>query len=98
MNETTRETSWDAPTLAPEMAMELAETAETAAGEDEQGETGTALASWPGDDGGIEHHGAAGNNSQEHSLAVPPAAESQFAFYVNERGNRVFMVPRKAQS
>lgn len=87
MDETTGETSWDAPIAAPELAMELGETV----GAD-------SLANWAGEDGGNENHGAVGRSGQDLALAMPPADEPQFAFFVNERGNRVFLVPRKAGS
>lgn len=98
MNETTRESSWDAPILAPKMATELtAVSADTAVQGEGEGETAaTVSASWARDDGGNENHNGVGSSGQEQALVVPPAAEPQFAFYVNERGNRVFLVPRKS--
>ena len=75
--------------------MGLVEMAKTAAQGDGQGEAATALVSWAGGDGGNQNQGAISGSGQEQSLALPPAAKPQFSFYVNERGNRVFMVPRK---
>lgn len=81
------------------MATELVEPAETAAQGDGQDETAAASASWAGGDGGNKHHDAVGSDGQEQALVVPPAGEQpQFSFYVNERGNRVFLVPRKIGS
>lgn len=78
--------------------MKRTETADTAAQGDGEGETATALASWAGDGGGNGNHDAVGGSGQGQAPVIPPAAEPQFSFYVNERGNRVFSIPRKAQS
>lgn len=91
VNEETEETTWEAPTLPS-----AADGAHTGAVEgvnahaDGAGETATALTSWT-------ESGDGGRRQEEHALVLPPA-DFQFPFYMNDRGNRVFCVPRKPGS
>ncbi len=96
-NEDTGETAWEAPALEAETGgvPPGAVVAAAAAGvhplPDGAGETTTALTCWAGSDDD-------GHETMEEQALVTAADESQFPFYVNERGNRVFCVPRKAGS
>ncbi|CAM9485702.1 unnamed protein product, partial [Ectocarpus fasciculatus] len=93
-NEATQEASWDAP--ATEKPTTTEENCYGGQGE-EGGHGGGASASH-------ESHGSDVVSGQNQPLVVPTLAnstiagdnaESQFPFYVNERGNRVFCVPRR---
>lgn len=95
-NEETQEASWDAP--ATEKPTTTEENGNGAQGEGGDGGAGGVSA--------ISHegHGSDVGSGQNQPLVVPPFAnstsaadntESQFPFYVNERGNRVFCVPRR---
>lgn len=95
MNEDTEETTWDAPAVESEAEWVPRGTvlAAAAAGvppqADGAGETTTALTSWTGSE-------EDGQEIMEDQSLVTTPDESQFPFYMNERGNRVFCVPRKA--
>lgn len=111
INETTQETSWDAPITTPQKRGAGAEAMGAAShgggGEDTVSQYSTNRK-------GIAHstcnHDAMNTSvdrSEEQALAVSSttdilgtvdAAQPQFPFYVNERGNRVFCIPRGAKS
>lgn len=100
VNEATEETSWDAPILSPETGM-----SRTILGE-EEGVPLTAISNRT--DFSNKSH-AAPDNGEDQALVVAPVAaytsgsggsinEAPFPFYVNERGNRVFYVPKTTRS
>lgn len=95
MNDNTEETTWEAPAL--ESGAEgvptgvVVATAGVTPHAEVAGEITTALTSWEGSEDDVQ------GVVEEHAL-VTASTELQFPFYVNERGNRVFCVPRKAGS
>lgn len=97
-NEVTQESSWEPPPNAPETYAEPTDSAQ-----EREHETPTALSAWNGVADDSKSHDAAVDH-QSKALLAPfnnasaADADHTFPFFVNERGNRVFCVPRNALS
>lgn len=113
-NEDTQETSWDAPIIAPseEVAAARADTMGTASQDGGEENLSESLTNLTGIDHGTSNQDTMnaapidGGGEQDLTIrsttddipSAVDAAQFQFPFYVNERGNRVFCIPRRTQS
>ncbi|CAM9137499.1 unnamed protein product [Scytosiphon promiscuus] len=105
VNEVAEQTSWDAPILGPEVGMIEAVGATSQGGE--EGVPPTTVSDRAGSSENSHDKNASFEDGEGQALVVATAAintsegsatQAPFPFYINERGNRVFCVPKTTRS